>query len=238
MAVVEQITLRASIPSTTEIAELQNTVIKIEDLAERSEAATQQIQKSGRQNRGGIFAGGDSGSLPRNVTRRASSASNSREVDSAMQNAFRNKDKTSAAPFERSNPFKEVQKEILSLKAAQAKTNDALSFLTDFQGTAATKLLGAANKVLPVGFALSIATTVYGLIVAQFGKGGIFDIRKTQLDSVKSFIGLERETDIIGGETLFLGNPTLVQGIPRNTTSNTENLRDGQRRFVLRSNGF
>ena len=48
----------------------------------------------------------------------------------------------------------------------------------------------------------------------------------------------ERETDIIGGETLFLGNPTLVQGVAKNQTSNTENLRDGQRRFVLRSNGY
>jgi len=212
--------------------------MQIEDLAERTQAATQQIEKAGKENRGGIFSGEASQALPRNVTRRASSATNSREVDSAMQNAFRNKDKTSAAPFERSNPFKQVQKDVITLKLAQQKTNDALSFLTDFQGTAATRVLGAANKVLPVGFALSVATTVYGLIVAQFGKGGIFDIRKTQLDSVKSFIGLERETDIIGGETLFLGNPTLVQGIPRNTTSNTENLRDGQRRFALRSNGF
>ncbi len=91
---------------------------------------------------------------------------------------------------------------------------------------------------MPVGFALSIVTTVYGLIVTQFGKGGIFDTRKQELNSTKSLIGLERETDIIGGDTLFLGNPTLTQGIPKNTTSNTVNLRDGQRRFVLRGNGF
>ena len=99
-------------------------------------------------------------------------------------------------------------------------------------------MLGAANRILPVGFALSVATTVFALIQAQFGAGGIFDIRKQEVDTVKSLIGLERETDIIGGDTLFLGNPTLVQGVARNQTSNTENLRDGQRRFVLRSNGY
>ena len=76
------------------------------------------------------------------------------------------------------------------------------------------------------------------MVKDAFGPGGIFDIRKQELNSVKSLIGLERETDIIGGDTLFLGNPTLVQGIAKNQTSNTDNLRDGQRRFVLRSNGY
>jgi len=239
MAVVEQLTLRAIIPSTQEIQELQNAVIKIESLAERTEVAERKIRQSSQERRGGIFGkDSDTTALPRTITRRNEDALTSRVADQKNANTFKNKDTTSAAPFVRSNQFKKIQNDVSLLKEGQQKTTEALSLLTDFQGTAATRLLGAANRVLPIGFALSIATTVYGLIVAQFGAGGIFDIRKQELNSVKSLIGLERETDIIGGDTLFLGNPTLVQGVARNQTSNTENLRDGQRRFVLRSNGY
>lgn len=239
MALVEQITLRAIIPSTQEIQELQNTVIKIENLAERTQTAERKIRQSSEERRGGIFGkDSDTTALPKSITRGNEDALSSRIADQKNANSFKNKDTTSAAPFVRANQFKKIQGEVSLLKQGQKQTTEALSFLTNFQGTAATKLLGAANKILPVGFALAVATTVYGLIVAQFGAGGIFDIRKEELNSVKSLIGLERETDIIGGDTLFLGNPTLVQGVARNQTSNTENLRDGQRRFVLRSNGY
>ncbi len=237
MAVVEQLTLRAIIPSTQEIQELQNTVIKIESLAERTETAEKKIRQPSKDRRGGIFGKDtDTTALPKSITKANEDALTSRIADQKNANAFKNKDTTSAAPFVRN--FKQIEQDVSLLKEGQQKTTEALSFLTDFQGTAATKLLGVANKVLPVGFALSVAATVYGLIVAQFGAGGLFDIRKQQLNSTKSLIGLERETDIIGGDTLFLGNPTLVQGVARNQTSNTENLRDGQRRFVLRSNGY
>lgn len=239
MAVVEQLTLRAIIPSSQEIQELQNTVIKIENLAERTDTAERKIRQSSEQRKGGIFGKDtDTTGLPKSITRRNEDALTSRIADQKNANSIKSKDTTSAAPFVRANQFKQIQSEVSLLKEGQQKTTEALSFLTDFQGTAATRLLGAANKILPVGFALSVATTVYGLIVAQFGAGGIFDIRKQEIDAVKSLIGLERETDIIGGDTLFLGNPTLVQGVARNQTSNTENLRDGQRRFVLRSNGY
>lgn len=239
MAVVEQVALTASIISNQDIQKLQNLVMEAQDVSEQLKIGTQEIRRSTDQRRGGIFGAGEiKTALPKNITRRQTKAENDRLTDSMLQNAFKNKDKTSATPFVRTNAFKEVQKDVSLLKEGQQKTTEALSFVTDFQGTAFTKLMGAANKVLPVGFALSIATTVYGLIVAQFGSGGIFDIRKQELNSVKSLIGLERETDIIGGDTLFLGNPTLVQGVAKNQTSNTENLRDGQRRFVLRSNGY
>ena len=239
MAVVEQTALTVSIISNQDIQKLQNLVMEAQDVSEQLKTGTQEIRRSTDQRRGGIFGAGEiETALPKNITRRQTKAENDRLADSILQNAFKNKDKTSAAPFIRTNAFKEVQKDVSLLKEGQQKTTEALSFVTDFQGTAATKLFSAANKILPVGFALSVATTVYGLIVAQFGAGGLFDIRKQELNSVKSLIGLERETDIIGGDTLFLGNPTLVQGVARNQTSNTENLRDGQRRFVLRSNGY
>lgn len=239
MALVEQITLRSVIPSTQEIQELQNAVIKIESLVERQKVAEKKIRQSSKDRSGGVFTKDtDTTALPKTFTKRNQDSLTSRIADQKNSNSFKNKDTTSAAPFVRANQFKKVQADISLLKSGQQKTTEALSFLTDFQGTAATKLLGTANKILPVGFALSVATTVFALIQAQFGAGGIFDIRKQQLDTVKSLIGLERETAIIGGDTLFLGNPTLVQGVAKNQTSNTENLRDGQRRFVLRDNGY
>ena len=213
--------------------------MQLENLAERKDVAEKKIQQSELARRGGIFAPNElDATLPSAITKKQGNALISRIDESKLANSVRSTDKSSAAPFERSNPFKELKKEVRSLTEAQKRTKDALSFLTDFQGTAATKLIGAASNFLPVGFALSVATTVFALIQAQFGAGGIFDTRRRELDSVKSLISLERETDIIGGDTLFLGNPTLVQGVAKNQTSNTENLRDGQRRFVLRNNGY
>jgi len=237
MALIQQV--RFSIFSGKERQELQNEVMDLEDLAERRDIAVQKINKSKLEKRGGIFAPNELDEvLPSVITKRSSAALNSRISDSKQANAFRNNDTTSAAPFERANAFKKIQRDLTFLKEGQRKTQEVLRFVNDPSGTVFTKLLGQANKILPVGLALSIATTVFGLIEAQFGSGGIFDIRKRQLNAVKSLYGLERQTDIIGGETLFLGDPTLIQGIPKNTSSNTVNLRDGQRRFVLRSNGF
>jgi len=237
MALIQQV--RFSIFSAKERQELQNEVMNLETLAERKNVAEKKIQESQLDKRGGIFAPNElDDTLPQAITRKQGRALGNRVDQAKLVNSFKNKDTTSAAPFERANPFKEIKDEINLLKEGQKRTNDALSFLTDFQGTGATKLLGAASKFLPVSFALSVATTVLALIESQYGSGGIFDRRKKELNSSKSLIGLERETDIIGGDTLFLGNPTLVQGVARNQTSNTENLRDGQRRFVLRSNGY
>ena len=214
MAVVEQV--RFSIFSKENIKDLQNEVMQLEDLAERKNVAEQKIQESQLAKRGGIFAPNElDDTLPQAITRKQGKALGNRIDQSKLVNSFKNKDTTSAAPFVRSNVFKTLQGDVDLLEEGQEKTKDALSFLTDFQGTAFTKLTGAASKFLPVGFALSVATTVFALIQAQFGAGGIFDIRKQELNSVKSLIGLERETDIIGGDTLFLGNPTLVQGVAK-----------------------
>lgn len=233
MAVVEQV--RFSIFSQQDIQDVQNDVMKLEDLAERKDVAEEKIQQSDLSKRGGIFAPNElDATLPSAITKKQGNALISRVEESKLANSVKSTDKTSKLAITK----RDIVKDIDLLKEGQKKTTDALSFLTNFQGTAATKLIGSASNFLPVGFALSIATTVFALIESQFGSGGIFDRRKKELNSVKTLIGLERETDIIGGDTLFLGNPTLVQGIAKNQTSNTENLRDGQRRFVLRSNGY
>lgn len=262
MALVQQV--RFSIFSQQEIKEAQNEVVALEDLAERKGIAEKKIQQSQLEKRGGIFEPNElDATLPAAITKKQGNSLISRVTESKLANAVKSTDKTSAAPLIRGNEFKKAQEEIKRLKEeqkkilkeqkeskkdqlqakkdqleAQAKTNDALGLVTDFQGTIFSKGIMAANKILPLGFALSIATTVYGLIEAQYGKGGIFDRRKKELDAAKSLFGLERETDIIGGATLFLGDVTLIQGIVKNQTSNTINLRDGQRRYVLRSNGY
>jgi len=237
MTLVNQV--RISIFSKDEMNELKNEVVNLEELSERKQLAKEKITQSQLEKRGGVFAPHElEDVLPSAITRQHGNSLISRANDSKLANSVKSTDKTSAAPFLRSNAFKDATKDIDLLKEGQVKTKEALSLITDFKGTSATKLLGAANKILPVGFALSIGTQVFALIQAQYGKGGIWDRRKKELNSAKSLIGLERETDIIGGEILFMGNTTLVQGIAKNQTSNTENLVAGQRRYILRSNGF
>lgn len=238
MALIQQV--RFNIFSKKERQELQNEVIGLEELAERKNAAVQKINKSKLAKRGGIFAPNElDATLPSAITKKEGAALSSRLADSKNANATKNKDTSSKNALLDTLPeFKTAQNDIEILKVDRDRIQSSLDFVIDFQGTGYSKFLGAANKLVPIGFALAIAATVFGLIQSQFGKGGIWDRRKLELNAVKSLYGLERETDIVGGDTLFLGNPTLVQGIPKNTTSNTVNLRDGQRRFVLRSNGF
>jgi len=120
MAVVEQLTVRAIIPSTQEIQELQNTVIKIENLAERTETAERKIRQSSVDRRGGIFGkDSDTTALPKVITRRNEDALSSRIADQKNANAFKNKDTTSAAAFVRSNQFKQVQRDLTLLKEGQ-----------------------------------------------------------------------------------------------------------------------
>jgi hypothetical protein len=131
-----------------------------------------------------------------------------------------------------------MQREVTDLKNFNSQLSQSAGFLLNPVGNIQGRALGLAAGIPGVGFAASIAPMVYQMIVAQHGAGGIFDVTKQTLDNTKSFIGLEREAGIDAGETLFLGNVALRQGIPHNITSNTQDLQDGQRRYTLQTIQF
>jgi len=224
--------VRLGIPSREEIQELESNVMDLERLASRSATASVGVQDS-------LTAGPV---LPSALTRRRRQAALGRSGESALlaRQRLKGVSTSSANPLAglSANAFQELRNEVVDLKNFNAKLSQSAGFLLNPIGNAQSRVLGLAAGIPVVGFAASIAPVIYQMIVAQHGAGGIFDVTKQTLDNTKSFIGLEREVGIDAGETLFLGNVSLRQGIPHNITSNTQDLQDGLRRYTLQTNQF
>ena len=87
MAVVEQV--RFSIFSQQDIREIQNDVMKIEDLAERKNVAEEKIQQSKLSKRGGIFAPNELDDvLPSAITKKEGNSLISRVEQSKFVNSI------------------------------------------------------------------------------------------------------------------------------------------------------
>lgn len=91
--------------------------------------------------------------------------------------------------------------------------------------------LALASKFFPIAIAIAIGKTALQIWMDSYGAGGVNDPRKRILDDIKSFIGLERETDILSGKQFFANSRTLKVG--QEFRSNTMNLRDGYYRTSL-----
>lgn len=92
------------------------------------------------------------------------------------------------------------------------------------------------TRVIPVAILMKLASAVWKIYKAQYGKGGTRDIRKLILAEDISRIGIENENELESGANLFLSNPQLLTGLPRGP-SNTENLREGLARWKQRHEG-
>jgi len=225
--------VRLGIPSREEIQELETNVMDLERLSSRSAIASQTVNES-------FVATGPV--LPSALTRRRRSAALGRSGESELlaKQRIKGASTTSSSSVAglSTNAFQELRKEVTDLKNFNSNFSQSFGFLVNPVGNAQSRALGVVGAVPGVGVAASLAPVIYQMIVAQHGAGGIFDVTKQTLDNTKSFIGLEREVGIDAGETLFLGNVALRQGIPHNITSNTQDLQDGQRRYTLQTIQF
>ncbi len=141
------------------------------------------------------------------------------------------------SPVNKKNVFKDLQRKVKKQGKSLDKMNLSMSDMLNPVGSTLGKFSGAAKAILPIGIALTIAQKVYSIIESNYGRGGIMDRSKKERNAVKSIIGLERENVILSGEGLFLGDVTLVQGIPAGR-SNTETLMFGTRLYNLRHAGY
>ena len=247
---------RLDIFSKTELKKLTSDTVKVEELAQRSKTAKETIKQkraAGDKTRSGIYAPNTfEPSVPKTFAEKQEKAKNDRDVDSRIQNAEKSKDRKSNAPYSKKDPFNELKDEVGNLKQTQVEINKEISEINkakddmfNYMGVLANPLskggsiaLQQINKIAPAAVTLGIIVEISEFLIEQRGSGGQFDKRKEERDSASSIIGLERETDIISAKVVFMGNPMLTQGIPSNLTSNTSDLRDGQRRYTFRSNGY
>jgi len=127
--------------------------------------------------------------------------------------------------FARHNPFIEARK----------VTREGLSLIQNPTAWIAAKLpqiLKIAGPAAIVFFAVEVAQTVFELFKAQFGAGGIFDVRKLVLDQVKEISQLDTILRIRSGQVFFTSDAgqRLRQRAPE--VSNTRTLRDGHIRYI------
>lgn len=144
---------------------------------------------------------------------------------------------SSGAPIKKANQFRLLKSQVGKMQKVQNKMQFQLSDMLDPTGSILSKFSGAAKAILPVGIVLSVAQKVYTIIEENYGRGGIADRSKKERNAVKSVVGLERENIVLSGEGLFLGDVTLIQGVPAGR-SNTETLKFGTRLFNLRQAGY
>ena len=114
--------------------------------------------------------------------------------------------------------LKNIQAQMAGIRAqAQmglAHAGKGLGIIKNPLGSMQNMLMGVAGKFFPVMMAITVATTVYSMVVAQFGDGGLFDVRKLVTDQVKEYFDLEFVNQVNRGEVFFgFGAEAVSQGI-------------------------
>lgn len=215
--------------SEEEFKQLERDAVKFENLNKRKERAKTKLRQ-----RGGVFAEGDSGTtnLPKSFVRKQDKLLTQREKTPT-------KGKNTKGAVIRDDAFSKLQKKVdkqgNDLKVFQKLFGKSSALI---QGAAfspfATGLSGVKSilsKFLPAGIIISIATFAIDQWIQSYGKGGTNDPRKKILDDVFSLIGIPEETDLISGTKFFANSRTLRPG--QDIQTNTEDLRDGERRTRL-----
>ena len=142
------------------------------------------------------------------------------------------------APIQNQSAFKKLTLQVAKQQKAMAlmqKGMGGFGLASGVMRGGAGGLMGRglalASKFFPVAVAIAIGKTALQIWMDSYGAGGVNDPRKRILDDIKSFIGIERETDILSGKQFFANSRTLKAGLE--IRSNTENLRDGHARTSL-----
>lgn len=104
------------------------------------------------------------------------------------------------------------------------------------QGSAIDMLQGLGAKAGIAGAIIVAATMVFKMVQAQFGDGGIWDLRKLVKDVVKSVVALEHVIEVEAG-VMIMSADTTLSNLPPGIT-NTANLRDGHVRFNESTLGY
>ena len=235
--------VRAQILSQDDLKQLEEQVVKLENLEQRKVRATENL-KSRRSSPSGIFSSTEGqDALPSNIIRKRRKLEEdiSRSSDSILAGLDKAKDRKSAAAIVKKSEFTKLQNKVNAQEKFLETFTKGRELLQGASGLSTpggilSAGVGLGNVIPGFAIALAAAKIVADKYVAQFGAGGTKDTRVKILDDDTSNIGVENETDIASGRKLFLSNPLKNQGLPTGN-SNTQNLRDGIRIFNLRQEG-
>ena len=244
---------RLAIFTKESIREAQRDTETMKSIAQEQERILLQVRKSRGTNitRQGstnfLGTGSQDSNLPRSVVRRQRKLDEGGQGRIAQQPIFDNrapkaKSTSSGAAFQRVNKLEaKINRQdniIRGIQSTQAKIFGGAAILSGGPQSIATSALSSVSKFFPPAILASIIVPiVYDTLETANSRGGLNDPSLKNIEATKSLIGLGREDTINAGVKLFLGDPTLKQGVPTNT-SNTSDLRHGSRQYVLRSNPY
>ena len=219
--------------SEEEFKQLERDAAKFENLAKRKERAKVKLRQ-----RGGVFGEGDTTTnLPKSFVRKQDKLLLEREKTPTKGKNTKGAIIREDAIDKIKKQLTEQQKDLGVLKKlfgrGPALVQGAIS---NPIGAGIGGLTSVIGKFLPIGIVISIAALAVDMWIKSYGKGGTNDPRKKILDDVFTLIGLEEETNILAGTTFFANSRTLFPN--QEVVSNTQNLRDGERRTRLLNVGY
>ena len=246
---------RLSIFSKESIRDAQRDTETMKNIAQEQERIATQLRSTRSRSRGTttsqssnfLNTGGQSSNLPRSTVRaqqRLDEGAGGRiqQTPAFDRRAPRIESVGAGAPTAQ---LKNLQARVTFnervIAAVQARQTGVFGAIGTIQGGNAAignSALGAVRKAFwPVAIASIVVPIVYDALESAHSRGGQNDPSLRETRSAKSLIGLEREDAINGADFLWLGNPTLRQGVPPNS-SNTSDLKASSRRYTLTSNPY
>ena len=220
---------------------LEQNLIRYQSIAVKKKAIDQTNTKDS-----GIYSQNGNVALPSNIVKKQKRGETDRIQHSGILSKFKLKDKTSSSAFQHTTEWRKTQNRIKGIETEQAAFKKMFSNLPGFVGGVASlsstsgilsSASGLASKIPYVGIIIGIATAAAKAYVAQYGNGGTRDTRVKRLDESSALTFVNHETEIIGGERLFLSNPNVNHGLPAGN-SNTEHMRAGAKTHKLRRDGI
>lgn len=228
--------IRLAIFAKDELEDLENDVIKFEELSERKQAASEKLSRAKKSRtafRGPIFGSleeFEGETLPSNITKRRTKTLTDRKADSEAANSVKASDRSSSAPIQRNHAFKEALSRIQELELQSDKFNKTVSDISATLNDPVRfiqNLVGKNSAAVARLFSTAgVITVITAVVVAKmqeiFGEGGPLDVRKLVRDEVKTIPELSFLQDVRTGRVFFTSDLRVQSGLVQNSV--TQNL--------------
>ncbi|MEM3136734.1 MAG: hypothetical protein QXW37_08465 [Candidatus Nitrosotenuis sp.] len=226
---------RFAILSKDELRELENSIMQLENLAKRKEAASAKLREKRKGGKISVFGGleSDEPTLPSSLLRRKRETLTSRKADSDVFNSAKKfKDTTSKQPVK--DPQKIVDR-IEKIEQTLDKSQKDLQKLSQLISDPAGFFVGMLGnstvlKALSAGgAAFGLAKIIFDLVRSYYGPNGAGDIRKQVLDQASLLPELSYLNSVRTGQVFFTSETRVRSMLVQNSVS--QNLGERHRLY-------
>jgi len=246
MPIIERI--RLNILSREELRQLENDIMKLEQLAKRKQIAQEKISVITRKKGVTVGATGSRGpsgtifgelpkeALPSALLKKKAKTLTDRKADADVANLAKAKDKTSAQAVKKTPPFQDVLSRLDKIEETGEKFQQQIQKFTQLESDPIGFLVGilTKNRVAAKLFgAIAVITIVAKIVETKvrelFGPGGALDIRKIVRDAAKTIPELAFLLDVRAGRTFFSADTRVISGLQ--VIGISDNLGDKDLRY-------